>query len=135
MAAALRARAVLLGLVLALAAAVSPAAASVTGLHGHHGLAGDGLTGDHVLELLRETARAETAQTLPEPPERPAFTLWPAPLPENGHLFARAPEPPRLELVVLAPAIASDGAARLAETRIRAFGLFLSPFCTWARTA
>jgi len=122
--AALRARAVLLGLVLALTAALSPVAASVTGLHGSHGLAGDGLSGDHVLELLRETAQAERAQVRPEPSARPAFTLWPAPLPENGHLFARAPEPPRLELVVFVPAIASDGAGSLAETRIRAFGLF-----------
>jgi|GEM_PF-3591603 len=119
-----RARAVLLGLVLALSVGLSPAAASVTGLHGAHGLASDGLAGDHVLELLRETARAEVTRSLPGPPGRPAFTLWPAPPPENGHLFARAPEAPRLELVVLAPSIASDGAARLAETRIRAFGLF-----------
>jgi len=119
-----RARAVLLGLVLALSVGLSPAAASVTGLHGPHGLAGNGLAGDHVLELLRETARAERAQVQPGPPERPAFTLWPAPPPENGHLFARAPEAPRLELVVLVPAIASDVAESLPETRIRAFGLF-----------
>ncbi len=114
-----RARAVLLGLVLALCAAVSPAAAS---LPDPHGLAGGDLADHRVLELLRETEAA--APTLPEPAAAPAFTLWPEPPPPDGQLFARTPEPPLLEPAVRGLRTALEEAGSLPETRVRAFGLF-----------
>jgi RHS repeat-associated protein len=119
-----RARAVLLGLVLALSAAVSPAAASLIDLHGPHGLAGGGLAAEHVLELLQETARAQQAQDLAQPSGDSAFTLWPGPPPPDGQLFARTPEPPLLKPAVPELELLLEDAGSLAETRIRAFGLF-----------
>jgi hypothetical protein len=123
-----RARAVLLGLVLALCAAVSPAAAS---LPDPQSLAGTAPADQLVLDLLREAARAQAQEppSTPEEPSRPAFTLWPEPPPPDGQLFARTPAPPLPEPVVSATwlsalDLASGDPARLPETRVRAFGLF-----------
>ncbi|HLE85556.1 MAG TPA: hypothetical protein VJG13_14540, partial [Thermoanaerobaculia bacterium] len=118
-----RARAVLLGLALALCAAVSPAAASLPG-HGFHGAS---QADELVLDLLGAKAPARAPE--PEEPPRPAFTLWPEPPPPGGQLFARSPAPPLPEPI--APAswlsaldLASGDPARLPQTRVRAFGLF-----------
>ncbi len=96
--AATRARATLFGLVFALCASLSPAAASLTEAGA---LARQEPAGDRVLEPLRETAAAAQAPApAREPPAHRAFTPWPAPSPQDGHLFVRTPEPPLVEPAV-----------------------------------